>query len=169
MAFVVETGTGLTNSNAYTSVAAFKSYHDDRGNSYAGFTDSNIEKAIVRASDYLDTRFTFLGYRRNVSQSMEWPRYEAFYQDGRPANAVPVEIAEACAEYALRALSAPLAPDPVADASGRMVSAESKQVGPISISKQFSRDGSATSFKPYPAVDARLRELIVSGNRVLRA
>lgn len=169
MAFVVETGTGLANSNAYTSVSAFKSYHDDRGNSYSGYTDSQIEKAIVCASDYLDIRFTFIGYRRNVSQSMEWPRYQAFYRDGRLANGVPVEIAEACAEYALRALAAPLAPDPVADTSGRMVISETNQVGPISTSKQFSRDGSPAMFKPYPTVDSRLREIVITGQHVMRA
>lgn len=169
MAFVVETGTGLTDSNAYMSVAAFKSYHDDRGNSYASYSDPLIEKAIVRASDYIDTRFTFIGYRRNVTQSMEWPRYSAFYYDGRMANGVPVEVAEACAEYAFRSLSAPLAPDPVADASGRMLGVESKQVGPISVSKSFSRSGAFTTFKPYPIVDERLRQLLITGQTVLRA
>jgi len=168
MAFVVETGSGLTNANAYVSVAAFKSYHDDRGNSYAGYADAAIEKAIVRASDYLDFRFTFIGYRTLVTQSMEFPRENAYYRDGRKAMGVPAEIAQACSEYALRALAAPLAPDPITDASGRSVILERKQLGPLEVEKEFSRDGSASSFKPYPAVDAMLRELVITGNFVAR-
>jgi hypothetical protein len=168
MPFVVESGLGLPDSNGYISVASFKAYHDDRGNSYATYSDALIEKAIVRASDYLDTRFSFIGIRRLVTQKMEWPRYNAFYHDGRIADSVPIEIAEACAEYALRSLAAALAPDPVSDTSGRMVTSETKEVGPISTSKTFARGGSATSFKPYPIVDATLKELVNSGNRVLR-
>jgi len=170
MAFVVETGAGLSDANAYLSVAAFKAYHDDRGNSYYGYSDTLIEQAIVRASDYLDTRFGFIGMRLQVTQSMEWPRTNAFYWDGRTASSmVPAEVMEAVAEYALRALSKSLTPDPVADSSGRNVQSETKTVGPISVSKQYSQAGSFVSFTPYPIVDNRLRELVLTGRSVLRA
>ena len=169
MAFVVENVSGAANSNSYISVADFKSYHDDRGQSYASYSDSQIEKALVKASDYLDIRFTFIGIRQNLVQSMQWPRHNAFYSDGRYASGIPVEIQETCAEYALRALSSALAPDPAVDSSGRLVTSEHSIVGPIESDKSFSSGGVPLTFKPYPIADQRLRELAYGGNRVMRA
>lgn len=169
MSFVVETGAGLVDANAYSSVASFKSYHDDRGQDYSAYADVDIEHAIVLASDYLDFRFEFIGARLNASQSKEWPRIGACYLDGRQAMNVPAEIFEACCEYALRALVSPLAPDPRPDPSGGRVLSTTKTVGPITSSQTFANAGSLSSMPPYPAVDARLRELINSGRRVLRA
>lgn len=169
MAFVVDGGLGLSNSNAYMSVAEFKSYHDDRGQSYGSFSDSQIEKAIVKASDYLDIRFTFVGYRLNQVQSMQWPRLNAYYPDGRIANGIPDEIKESCAEYALRALSSVLAPDPSIDPSGRPVLSDHSIVGPIESDKTFGGGGFSLTFKPYPIADQRLKDLAYGGTRVMRA
>lgn len=169
MAFTVETGTGLSTANSYLSVADFKAYHDDRGNDYSASSDTEIEQALVKSSDYIDTRYVFIGVRLNASQSMEWPRSNAYYLDGRPASGVPAEVQEATAEYAFRALTATLAPDPVYDASGFMLESSSDEVGPIKTSRTYSSNQTPVLFPVYPAVDNRLRELIVNGKRLLRA
>lgn len=61
MALVVQDDLGSLDANGYITVAFFKSYHDARGNSYSGKTDQQIEYAIIKATDYVDTRFAFRG------------------------------------------------------------------------------------------------------------
>jgi hypothetical protein len=117
MAFTPEDGSGVTGANAYALRATVKSHHDDRGNSvWNTFTSTQQEAAIIRASDYIDKRFgrRFRGFRQLKDQGLEWPRLDAFDDDGYLLNDVPVQITKATAEYALRALlCGVLAPDPI--------------------------------------------------------
>lgn len=57
MALVAEDGTGVAEANAYETVANFKTYHDDRANSYVGSDDAAIASALIRASQYIDRRW----------------------------------------------------------------------------------------------------------------
>lgn len=159
MTLVVQDDNGnAAGANGYLSVADFKLYHDARANPYSSFNDTAIAAAIVRATDYLDTRFRFVGERRNSPdiQSTQWPRNGAYDQDRRMITGVPREVKEATAEYALRALSSPINPDPARDVTGAAVAERSESVGPISESVKFV--GGATFVLPkYPAADNKLR------------
>lgn len=174
MAFVAEDGTGLPNSNGYITAQFFKDYHGDRGRDLTDpdtsvpYTDDKIQQAIVVASDYLDAKFTFIGMREKTTQAMEWPRVNAFYQDGRHALGVPVEVQECVAELALKQLSGEIAPDPIYDASNRLVTAERKKVGPIEKESKYTEGGAPVPFRMYPFAEARLRELIVTGQFLQR-
>jgi hypothetical protein len=65
MALILQNSTGtVSGANAYLTVAAFKAYHDSRGNDYAGKTDDQIAAAIVRGTDFIDTRFSFRGIKQ---------------------------------------------------------------------------------------------------------
>lgn len=174
MAFVVQasSGTHVPGANSYITVAYFRSYHADRGNTLpaAAAQDSAVEAALVRATDYLDTRFRFVGHRMyGRDQSTEWPRSSAVDADRRPVDGIPAEIAEATAEYALRSFLRPLNPDPTRDASGAIVASKSEQVGPIAKSVTLAAAGAWTPPK-YPAADQKLRRagLVRSGADVLR-
>lgn len=174
MAFIVQLDNGGTTpgANAYITVAEFLAYHADRGNALPNPqpADPILEQAIVRATDYLDTRFRFVGRRvYGREQSTEWPRSNAYDIDRRWVNGVPEEIKEATAEYALRALQGALNPDPSRDASGATVLAKSEQVGPIARSFTFAAGGSWTMPR-YPEADSKLRRtgLVRSGGDVLR-
>ncbi len=62
--FIVQDNVGgVANANAYVTLAAFKQYHDNRGNDYTtgGYTDPQLQTAVVRATQYLDNRFSFPG------------------------------------------------------------------------------------------------------------
>lgn len=171
MAFTVEDGTGLSDANAYISVAFFKSYHDDRGSSYTVFAnDAAIEKGIVKASDFVDRRWrgVFRGIRKNTAQSKEFPRVNASYDDGRLISGIVLELQEATAELALRAGSADLAPDPTIDASGRVIVEEAVKADVVSSRTKFSDDGHIMDWHRYPAVEGLMREL-VQGDELLRA
>lgn len=170
MALVLQDNTGtVAGANAYISVAAFKAYHDARGNAYpAG--DANIEFAIIKATDYLDQRFNFVGRKLAArTQETAWPRLNAYDCDRQLVNGIPPEVQEATAEYALRALSAVLNPDPTRDASGAVVQSKSEQVGPIAQSVTYV--GGATFVMPkYPAADQRLIKagLVRTGGNLIR-
>lgn len=171
MAFITEDGTGLLNSNAWISVAYFKDYHDTRGNDYSGAaSDTVIEQKIVQATDYITRRFmgTWIGYRQGDNQSLDWPRISAFYPDGRAALGVPLELKQACAEYALRAIADTLAPDPTYDDTNAPIVSREEQVGPIREAYTFGYFGATTSFRKYPLADSLLKELTVRGRELLR-
>lgn len=176
MGFVVQAdgGASTPGANAYITVAFFKGYHEDRGNALPASpapADADIEKAIIRATDYLDGRFRFVGRRvYGRDQSTEWPRTNAYDIDRRYVNGIPDEIKEATAEYALRALTGALNPDPERDASGAVIVSKSEQVGPISESVTFAAGGAFVMPK-YPAADSKLRRtgLVQSGGDVIRA
>lgn len=175
MAFLQETGSGLASANSYSSISFFTTFHTDRGRSLidpttsAVYTDAQIQAALVLCSDFLDTKFTFIGYRLNNTQAMEWPRVGAYYRDGRYATGVPVEVEEATVELALKVLQGvELVPDPGFDASLRPVQAETKKVGSILKSTEYAEGGGYIDFKAYPFAEKRLKELVVRGKRLLR-
>ena len=172
MALNVQDNTGsVPEANGYLSVAEFKSYHDDRGNDYSGAaTDADIETAIIRATDYLDQRFSFVGKKRlGRDQTTEWPRTDAWDRDRYYINDIPPEVKEACAEYALRAIAAALNPDPERDGTGAAVASKSETVGPIVESVTYV-SGSAFTLPKYPAADQKLIRsgLVRSGGTVMR-
>lgn len=175
MGLIVQADNGATvpGANAYITVAYFRAYHADRRTALpaSAADDAEVEGAIIRATDYLDGRFRFVGRRvYGREQSTEWPRANAYDADRNYVNGVPEEIKEATADYALRALTADLNPDPTRDPSGGVVISKSEQVGPIAESTTFAA-GTYGSLPRYPAADLKLRRtgLIRSSGDVIRA
>ncbi len=120
MVFTVETGDGVSGANAYVTQAFVDGHHLDRNNTiWDDFTNSEKLSGIIRATDYIDKRFgrKFIGIRRLKEQGLEWPRLDAFDDDGFLMSGVddlPRQLQRATAEYALRAvLCGVLAPDPL--------------------------------------------------------
>lgn len=171
MTFTVQDDTGgVAGANAYITVDFFKTYHADRGNAYTAVDDA-IQQAIIKATQYLDGRFRFRGLKLlGRYQTTEWPRSSALDADDQVVFGIPLEVQNATAEYALRALTGTLNPDPERDASGAAVAAKSETVGPISESTTFV-GGAAFTLPKYPVADQMLRRagLTLSGNDVLRA
>jgi hypothetical protein len=161
MALSVQSDDGTqADANAYIALAAFKSYHDARGNSYVGFTDDQMNAAIVRATDYVDARFTFRGIKLLAAQTTMWPRQAGDvnfipWQDlnfsgvspysydiptsfvalvdlgGAKIVGIPLALKNATAEYAFRALSIPLFQDAPAAEGGRIIDSETVKVDVI--------------------------------------
>lgn len=163
MAFTLEDGTGLEDSNALIDVAFADAYFADRGiAAWTGDADAVKKPAIVRATDYLNTRFKFKGCKYKEEQALEFPRV----YDGDPQ--MPVKMKQAVAEYALRALTTVLAPDPTTDATGGKVLMKREKVGPVEEETQYSDSTSVSLLKPYPAADMLLRGLVDTVRRVIR-
>ncbi|MBT2326118.1 hypothetical protein J7E62_27700 [Variovorax paradoxus] len=116
MAIVVESGAGLSNAESYVSVADATTYHAARGNAAWGLlaSDTIREQLLRKAVDYMTQAYgqRWKGERINSTQALDWPRYDVvangYYV---PSDSVPLGVAHACAELALRAATVSLAPD----------------------------------------------------------
>lgn len=160
MALIVQDDTGtVVDANGYISVAFFKAYHTDRGIAAvvdSEYSDTEIEAAIVQATDYIDTSRNYKFTPLTDEQTTEFPREELGF---------PVQLQKACAEYALRALIAGLAglaPD-IARNAERVVSTMSK-VGPLEERTSYLQTGSGGKLLlSYPAADMLLKNFVDSG------
>lgn len=157
--------------NAYIEVSLFKQYCLDRGYTYTA-TDAQIQEAIVKATDYIDARWTFKGQRKHSYQSTECPRARVVSPTtGHYIDDLPLRFLEACAEYALLALSQDLMPNPSQDASGRVITALSQTL-PDGIGRSFEFGGGGTAYMwpQYPLADRKMRssEMLTTGGRVVR-
>lgn len=170
MAFVVEDGTAKADANSYATIAEADSYFADRSNAAWTGVDAVKQAALVKATDYIEGRFgqRFIGDKKTTSQALSWPRTGAAnFAD----TAIPVGLRRSCCEYAVRALSAALAPDLKVDASGLTVVATKKKVGPIETDYAVPQTGLGSTpmlFRPYPAADMLLRGLVYSASQVIR-
>lgn len=175
MALVLEDGTGLADANSYGSFAGYVAYWTERGAAPTE-TQADIEEALIRATDFLDIRYCFVGSKLTDAQALQWPR--AYAYRARPAHdahcvpveGVPLEVQRATFELAKRALAGELAPDPTVSTTGQTVTMSRDKVGPLETERQFVAAGPSTWVKKFPAVDRLVRDLVVQeGGRVWRA
>lgn len=114
MALTVETGAGLAGAESYISVADADTRHSNLGNTDWTGTDAEKEAALRKATEYLEQAYRqrWRGTKLFRAQALSWPRYGATV-DGYDLDSdeVPADIANACADLALRALTDTLAPD----------------------------------------------------------
>ena len=172
MAFVLEDETGLDDANAYISVDEFQAYWSDRGFKHNTFSDKQIETAIVKATDFIESRFRtkFLGRREFDGQALSFPRLGLFDSDGEKIEGLPTRLKSATAEYAKRALTEELLPDPTFDATGNTARRVREKGGPIETETEYQVGG--TSPTPlYPTADSLLKEYVrgVGLGRSIRA
>lgn len=116
MTIIVEDGTGLEDAESYISVADADAYHAKRLNTaWAGFDTATKEALLIKATEYMVGKYGPLWYgcRVNATQALDWPRYHVPDMVGGyiDSDIVPVQVKNACAELALRANDADLAPD----------------------------------------------------------
>lgn len=165
MAFVVEDGTGKQDANSYADVSFADAYFSERG--VAAWTgDAGVkQQALIKATDYIDLRFSvwFKGVVLNPDQALSFPRTGILGVSG-----VPVRLAKAACEYALRALSAELTSDPVVDDSCLQVASKTEKIGPITETTDFVA-GARRIFKPYPAADMLITGLFRPVNSLVRS
>lgn len=170
MAFKVEDGTGLPDSNSYLSVEAADSYFTDVGNAkWLSLTVDAKQSCLVQATRYMDARFgsRWRGEQLKPDQALAFPRVNI--APGIP-DGMPKALLNATAEYAVRATPGPLAPDPQYDATGRLYTKMYKRIGPIITEYDYdSAKGSMTvQWPPYPLADAMLRPLLAYAGAVIR-
>jgi hypothetical protein len=157
---ILEDGTGKPNANAYIDRAHADSYHTLRDNTaWLGATTHTKIAAIIRATEYVDRRWIFVGELEVETQALAWPRTPAIDAEGRDVGGtVPDAIKRATAEYALRALDAatPLLPDPARDEFP--IARKLESAGPVTEETEYATGGARRAVKSYPAADRLLRQ-----------
>jgi len=150
MAFVVEDGTGLSDATSYVSLAWADAYFIDRGNTtWSGATDSEKEISLIKATDYVDATYSFVGIKGSSAQALEWPRDEAYDKYLEHLTDIPTLLLKAATELAVRALSADLMED--SDFSGRVK--RERVDGAVEV--EYANDG-AMQQKVYTYIDKLL-------------
>ena len=101
---IVETGGGLSNSNAYVSLDDADIYHEMRlhVSDWTSASDDDKESAIMWASSLLDTTIDWSGSKVGSAQALRWPRTGVYDVDGYSlsSSAIPQFLKDATAEYA---------------------------------------------------------------------
>lgn len=171
MAFIVEDGTGLEDATSYVSVQEFRDYHDDRGNDYSSSCkDTDLQKHLIRATDYIETRWRerFRGRRMSSEQSLSFPRLWLYDDEGFIVEGVPERLKRATHEYALRSLGGDLLPDPTTDASGLRLRKTREKIGPIETEIEYQQEY-REDLRPYPAADRLICTYVGPAGLVYRA
>lgn len=110
---------------------------------------------------------TSSGYS-GLPQVLEFPRFWLYDRAGVRVYGIPVRLQEAMFEYAYRANTNPLAPDPTVDASGLRLTGTEKKVGPIVTKYTYAENQVIKITQPYPAADRLLQEYVSTGG-IIRA
>lgn len=156
---IVEDGTIVANANSYMTVAEYKTYWLNRNETICD-NDPDIEGALVVSTQYLDDN-CFKGSIVSDSQSLSWPRSNAYDKEGRLiANTViPQALKNALAEYAKRQLVESIAPDP---SNSGDVTYQRDKLGSMETETHY-QENSATTAKSFPLADNWLKGLTCNG------
>lgn len=145
MSLIVETGAGLSNAESYISVADASARQVALGNeTWSTISNAEMEEALRRATAFMTQSYRqrWTGQRLTPAQALDWPRYDVcvdgFYV---PSDSLPADIANACADLALKAAAGELNADLTRGVTRR-------KVGPIEV--EFDRY-SPQSVR-YPAI-----------------
>ena len=112
MAFVVEDGTGLTNSNSYISVSDADDLLEQNPNleSWKSWSEAQREICLRFATNYLDAKYRWYGdvYNPAAPQALQWPRTINYDDKGVeiPAATVPAQLERAVTFVALEVAKA---------------------------------------------------------------
>jgi|SRR6056297_1543874 len=130
------------------------------GNDLA-LTSSNV--AAVQTSAAILTGGAAAG-----TQPLEFPRNYLYDSSGIIVDGIPEKLKMAISEYASRAIAASLLPDPTYDPNGRLITRETKQVGPIKTETRWTEGGDIVITRKYPFADRMLREYLTGAGGVIR-
>jgi hypothetical protein len=187
MAFTLEDGTGVAGANAYIDAAGVTTYLTDRGRetAWSALVAPAQQVAIIKASDYMEKRWgkQYKGIKFLLTQGLGWPRSDAFDSDGNEfaSDALPVQLLQAAAEYAVRASIADLMFDPaVTDGQQSVpiggIKKIKEKVGDLEVETEYQDANNERAGAPsgvsgnnvleYPAADLLMQELISTGSGV---
>jgi hypothetical protein len=163
MAFVVETGAGITNATSYVTVAEFKAYCADIGTVLTAYTDTQIEQSLVRVTRAVDAH-SFVGAKSTATQALAWPRTDAIDASGFDiaSTVIPTAIKNAVCEGAIVDIASPGALQASLARGGQVQ--EERVEGAVTV-RYFNGAPSGTVYTAYnDALSSVLRNRGASGN-----
>lgn len=163
MSFLVEDGTGLTDSNSYVSVQEFRDYFTDKGTTFTQ-DDTTIQGWLVSGTMYADLNSKFSGTMKTATQALEWPRVDAWNYRTRhqiASDSIPKELKNGICELAN--LSGKKQLDKVIEKG-----VKSKSMGPVDITYGSAAE-QQTSMSDFPQANNWLKYVSVRPNgRLIR-
>ena len=108
------------------------------------------------------------GGQEFASQQLEFPRKHVFTKEGNRVLGIPEALKQAVAEYASRAISIDLMPDPEVDPSGQTLARVYDKVGPIETERRFVFSSGKDLFQRFPAADRLLTPFLMNSGQVFR-
>jgi hypothetical protein len=157
MAIVAEDGSGGSNSNAYVDIPYVSAYLlGEQLAAWGALSETEQEAAIIRSSRYIDS-LEYIGARKTLEQSLNWPRTGATYE-GFEITGVPAAVRKATAEAVGLFLDGAEFFSDEAD-----VRIASERVDVISISYQTPQPGEKTATK-FEVVNKLLKGLVRSNS-----
>lgn len=139
---------------SYTTVEEADEFWSDRDSTT--WEEASIPEktaALIRATEWIDGEFSFVGYVASSDQALAWPRRYAYDREGRLRNGIPIELKNAVAWLAAEGLSGEL--DPALSRGGDI-----RQVKAGSVEIEW--NPSAPTGKSYRHVQRMLRNIIKS-------
>lgn len=156
--FIVENGTGVADANSYISVDEFKEYWTDRNVDYTSKSDTEIQASLIKATQYLDTKYKFIGFKYTYNQALEFPRYNAYDKNGYLVTDIPN-----CLKYALNEASAiELNGSDLYASTEEGVSSKTENVGPVQTT--YTYKNKSTGQTVYNIIENCLRPILKGGN-----
>ncbi|PSL23472.1 DnaT-like ssDNA-binding protein [Dyadobacter jiangsuensis] len=153
MTLTVEDGSIVEGANSLVDLDFANSYHSDRNNTGWTGTDAVKQAALIRATDYLQEKYSWKGCLVEADQPLNWPRSGI---QNVANNIIPNAVKQAVCVLALEALTATLNPSISPNGQTKF-----KKVDVIEV-EYFASPFTSTK---RPAVDGLLRPYL-SGNGI---
>lgn len=145
----------LTTDNSYSTITEADAFWSDRNDStWAAASEEEKTAALIRATEWIDTGFSWPGTVKETDQVLSWPRVKAYDDEGRLREGIPSELKNATAWIAREALEAEL--DPAQQRGGDISSVKAGSV-------EVEWNSSAPTGKSYRYVSRMLRNITVGG------
>jgi len=154
MAFVVEDGTGLPNSNSYVTVLEYRDYYTDRGIDKISETDAQIQGYLVQSTEFIDLVYEFCGTKLLTTQALDFPRLIEDEDGVEQDSGIPQKLKYATIimgnNYSGLSVGGSVYVDP-----NKNIKSLKEKVGPIETNTAYVTDG----YKQSTSVTARYPEV----------
>lgn len=105
--FTVEDGSIVAGANSLVDVAYANSYHLDRNNLSWDGSNEVKQAALIKATDYIQEKYSFSGDKVEADQPLDWPRSCV---PNTNYNVIPDRLKQAVCLLALEVMTNPLNP-----------------------------------------------------------
>ena len=167
--FVVEDGTGLSNSTSYVSVADFQQYWNNNGVDYTASPVTAVLQAwLNEATQFVDNSYTFCGDPIEEDQALQLPQSDLYYKKVNPTtgNCYPVDGIPKEIKIAVYEIAHARQANPTANTIDSNVS--EKSIGPVRVKYNSSITSEAIKYT-YSVANKQLSKICqITGRYVER-
>lgn len=151
---IVEDGTGKVDANSYVDLEFADNYFYTRSvSTWETLANSEKEKLLISATDYVDNVFTWNGLREFENQSLRFPRKQVYDYEGFEIKGIPSCLKSVICDVAIL-LQEKGSLFNVGNANGNVTS---EKIGELSFT--YSNDKSTEGKTLYEQINSKLKGL----------